>query len=154
MAIKPRLIHSFNSRSNLVMAILAFNLNPESISKLHDALLCLGKFSDSVSLEASHDKLILTALNSTKSAYASFTLDANKFFSKYDYNPARPGKATCDKFVFRIYNKALLSVFRGRACELNRERDTAVDRCEAFIEHGDGISKSRFTIRIVCKHGK
>lgn len=39
------------------MAILIFTLSPEGISKLHDALVCLGKFSESVSIEASHDKV-------------------------------------------------------------------------------------------------
>jgi cell cycle checkpoint control protein RAD9A len=39
------------------MAILSFTLNPDSISKLHDALVCLGKFSEAVSIEASNDKV-------------------------------------------------------------------------------------------------
>lgn len=39
------------------MAILNFTLNPEALSKLHDALVCLGKFSEAVSIEASHDKV-------------------------------------------------------------------------------------------------
>lgn len=39
------------------MAILNFTLNPESLGKLHDALVCLGKFSEAVSIEASHDKV-------------------------------------------------------------------------------------------------
>lgn len=39
------------------MAILVFSLGPESLSRLHDALVCLGKFSDSVSFDASHDKV-------------------------------------------------------------------------------------------------
>ena len=39
------------------MAILNFSLNPESLSKLHDALVCLGKFSEAVCIEAVHDKV-------------------------------------------------------------------------------------------------
>ena len=39
------------------MAILTFSLGPEALGKLHDALVCLGKFSDSVSFDASHDKV-------------------------------------------------------------------------------------------------
>jgi hypothetical protein len=39
------------------MAILNFTLSPEALGKLHDALVCLGKFSEAVSLEASHDKV-------------------------------------------------------------------------------------------------
>jgi cell cycle checkpoint control protein RAD9A len=40
-----------------MMAIFSFSLGPDSISKLHDALVCLGKFSDSVSFDASHDQV-------------------------------------------------------------------------------------------------
>jgi hypothetical protein len=39
------------------MAIVSFTLNPEALGKLHEALVCLGKFSEAVSLEASHDRV-------------------------------------------------------------------------------------------------
>lgn len=39
------------------MAILGFTLSPEAIGKLHDALVCLGKFSEAVSVQASRDKV-------------------------------------------------------------------------------------------------
>ena len=101
------------------MAILNFTLSPEGLSKLHDALVCLGKFSEAVAIEATHDKvchilpslkyslmvfqLVLTALNSSKSAYASFTLIGSQFFSKYHYKGVNgPGK---EKFNCKIYNK-------------------------------------------------
>ncbi|KAH6684107.1 DNA repair protein-like protein rad9 [Halenospora varia] len=134
------------------MAILNFTLNPEALSKLHDALVCLGKFSEAVSIEASHDKLVLTALNSSKSAYASFTLVGNKFFSKYQYKPLRSSNQTNQKFNCRIYNKALLSVFKGRIGDPTRERETAIERCDVAIEDGEG-AKSRFVIKIICRHG-
>jgi cell cycle checkpoint control protein RAD9A len=46
------------------MAILNFTLSPEALGKVHDALVCLGKFSEAVSLEASQDRVseILPAL--------------------------------------------------------------------------------------------
>ncbi|KAJ5046716.1 uncharacterized protein L3040_003948 [Drepanopeziza brunnea f. sp. 'multigermtubi'] len=136
------------------MAILNFTLNPESLDKLHSALACLSKFSEAVSLEASHDKLVLTALNSSKSAYASFTL-GNKFFSKYHFKPVKtsPQVNVKDKFICRIYNKALLSVFKGRTIDPTREKDTAVEKCDVAVEDGEGQAKSRFVIKIVCRHG-
>ncbi|GME28296.1 Rad9 [Neofusicoccum parvum] len=85
------------------MVALAFTLQPEALAALHDALVCLGKFSESVSIEARRDRLSLTALNSSKSAYASAALDAAKFFSHYTFAPATSngdGRFTC-----RIYNK-------------------------------------------------
>lgn len=106
------------------MAVLAFTLSPEAIGKLHDALVCLGKFSEAVSIEASHDKvrdiaslelsdflkLVLTALNSSKSAYCSFTLTGNKFFSKYLYRPVRSGNQAKEKFNCKIYNKVCYTI--------------------------------------------
>ncbi|CZT50216.1 related to rad9 protein [Rhynchosporium secalis] len=135
------------------MAILSFTLNPESLDKLHSALACLSKFSEAVAIEASNDKLVLTALNSSKSAYASFTL-GSKFFSKYHFKPIRPvGTPVRDKFTCKIYNKALLSVFKGRTVDPTREKDTAVEKCDVSIEDGEGKTKSRFVIRMTCRHG-
>ncbi|TVY35838.1 DNA repair protein rad9 [Lachnellula subtilissima] len=134
------------------MAILNFTLGPESFSKLHDALVCLGKFSEAISIEASHDKLVLTALNTSKSAYASFKLTGNKFFSKYQFKPPTSGTQAKDKFYCKIYNKALLSVFKGRGFDPTREKDTAIEKCEISVEDGEG-KKSRFVVKIVCRHG-
>ena len=50
-----------------------------------------------------HFQLVLTALNSSKSAYASFTLIGNKFFSKYHYRGVNG--QTKEKFNCKIYNK-------------------------------------------------
>ncbi|TQS35889.1 hypothetical protein Golomagni_03678 [Golovinomyces magnicellulatus] len=135
------------------MAILTFSLNPESLNKFYDVLVCLGKFSDYVSIEASQFKLVLTTLNSTQSAYASFSLSATKFFSKYNYKYIRPGRQIKEKFVFKIYNRALISVFKGRAVDPNREKETAVEKCEARVEDDEETLKSRFVIKMICRHG-
>lgn len=37
------------------MAVLTFTLSPEAVGKMHDAFICLGKFNESVSLEATKD---------------------------------------------------------------------------------------------------
>jgi hypothetical protein len=55
----------------------------------------------------------LTALNTSKSAYASFKLIGNKFFSKYQFKPPRSGTQAKDKFYCKIYNK--VSVLLGWA---------------------------------------
>lgn len=67
------------------MPLLSLTLAPEAVGKLHDVLVCLGKFSESVSLEAHSNKLILSALNLSKSAYASFTFDGTRFFARYQF---------------------------------------------------------------------
>jgi cell cycle checkpoint control protein RAD9A len=67
------------------MAVLNFTLSEDSVAILRDALICLNKFSDDVSLEAKRDSFILTTLNNSKSAYACFKFATNKFFSRYQY---------------------------------------------------------------------
>lgn len=39
------------------MHTLSFTLSPEAVARVHDAVLCLSKFSDSVSIEARTDKV-------------------------------------------------------------------------------------------------
>ena len=39
------------------MHILSFILSPEGVGRVHDAVLCLAKFSEMVSLEARSDKV-------------------------------------------------------------------------------------------------
>jgi hypothetical protein len=67
------------------MTTLAFTLSPASTARIHDALSCLSKFSDQISLEARRNQLCLSALNSTKSAYVVVALAANRFFDEYTY---------------------------------------------------------------------
>ena len=39
------------------MAVLNFTLSPEAVGKFYDALVCLGKFSENVCIEATNDKV-------------------------------------------------------------------------------------------------
>jgi len=39
------------------MVTLNFTLTPEAASRVHDFLICLAKFSDSVSIEARRDRV-------------------------------------------------------------------------------------------------
>jgi hypothetical protein len=34
-----------------------------------------------------------------------------------------------------------------------REKDTAIERCDVSVEDGEGTGKSRFIVKIVCRHG-
>lgn len=42
---------------SVIMHTVAFTLSPEGVVRVHDAVVCLSKFSESVSLEARHDKV-------------------------------------------------------------------------------------------------
>ncbi|KAK2612206.1 hypothetical protein QQS21_001782 [Conoideocrella luteorostrata] len=134
------------------MAILSFTLSEEGVSAFRDALICLSKFSDDVSLEAKKDSFVLTTLNNSKSAYASFRFSTNRFFSKYQFQPTGQFR---DRFHCTLYIRALISLFRSRSGSDNQrdaEKQTFIDRCDIVIEDGEGI-KSRFIVRIVFRNG-
>jgi len=39
------------------MVVLNFTLTPEAASKIHDLLVCLGKFSETVAIEARRERV-------------------------------------------------------------------------------------------------
>lgn len=39
------------------MVVLNFTLTPEAAAKIHDLLVCLGKFSDTVAIEARRERV-------------------------------------------------------------------------------------------------
>ncbi|KAL6850681.1 hypothetical protein ACO1O0_007805 [Amphichorda felina] len=134
------------------MAVLNFTLSEEGVSAFRDALICLNKFSDDVSLEARKDSFVLTTLNTSKSAYASFKFQTNKFFSRYQYHGSSQYR---DRFYCTLYIRALISLFRSRAgveSQRDAEKQTIIDRCDVAIEDGEGIS-SRFIARIIFRNG-
>ncbi|KAF2086706.1 DNA repair protein Rad9 [Saccharata proteae CBS 121410] len=132
------------------MVTLNFTLMPSASAALHDALVCLAKFSETVSIEARRDRLSLTALNSSKSAYASFALEASKFFSNYEFSPST--NSVEGRFTCRIMNKALISVFKGRQVD-PRGRDTVLERCEVSLQDRPDEAECRLIIRMVCNQG-
>ncbi|KAI2623921.1 Rad9-domain-containing protein [Hypomontagnella submonticulosa] len=134
------------------MAVLNFTLSEEGVSTLRDALACLGKFSDEVSLEAKKDRLVFTTLNLSKSAYASFSFAANRFFSKYEFEGVPQNR---EKFFCKLYSRALLSLFRVRSGDSlhDREKDTTIERCDVAIVDEPG-KKSRFVAKIIFRNGK
>ncbi|KAI5867917.1 Rad9-domain-containing protein [Durotheca rogersii] len=131
------------------MAVLRFTLGEEGVDVLREALACLGKFSDEVSLEAKKDRLVFTTLNLSKSAYASFSFAANRFFTKYHYEGETQHS---DKFFCKLYNRALLSLFRIRSGDSLREKDTTIDRCHVAIVDEVG-KRSQFIAKIVFRNG-
>ncbi|KAH8673742.1 Rad9-domain-containing protein [Xylariales sp. PMI_506] len=133
------------------MVLLRFTLSEEGVSALRDALACLNKFSEEVSLEATKDKLVFTTLNSSKSTYASFAFATNRFFSRYQFDGVVQNR---NKFFCKLYNRALLSLFRARSGDPlhEHEKDTTIERCDVAIEDEPG-RKSRFIVKIVCRNG-
>ncbi|KAH7241038.1 Rad9-domain-containing protein [Fusarium redolens] len=134
------------------MALLSFTLSEEGVSAFRDALICLNKFSDDVSLEARKDSFILTTLNTSKSAYASVRFATTKFFSRYQYQGSRQFR---DRFYCTLYIRALISLFRSRTApdsQRDAEKQTLIDRCDVAIEDGEGV-QSRFIARLIFRNG-
>ncbi|KAK3379753.1 Rad9-domain-containing protein [Lasiosphaeria ovina] len=132
------------------MAILNFTLSEEGVAVFHDSLSCMFKFSDDVCLEARKDKLTLTTLNSSKSAYICFSFSAPRFFSRYQFE----GNAQYrERFFCQLYNKSLLSVFRTRqGGDQARDGSATIERCDVTIDDGPG-KKSRLVAKIACRNG-
>ncbi|CAO2647818.1 Nn.00g087400.m01.CDS01 [Neocucurbitaria sp. VM-36] len=132
------------------MVVLNLTLTPEAASKIHDVLVCLGKFSDTVAVEARRERFTFTALNSSKSAYAAVTLDGKQFFTKYECIPSHGGPD--GRFTCSMYTKALLSVFKGRLYD-PLGRDGAIDRCEVSVQERENEAQCRFIVKMVCNQG-
>ncbi|KAJ4304998.1 hypothetical protein N0V90_000526 [Kalmusia sp. IMI 367209] len=132
------------------MVVLNFTLTPEAASKIHDLLVCLGKFSDTVAIEARRERFTFTALNSSKSAYAALTLDGKQFFSSYECVPSHGGPD--GRFTCSMYTKVLLSVFKGRLYD-PLGRDGAIDRCEVSVQDRADEMQCRFIVKMVCNQG-
>ncbi|KAF2280092.1 DNA repair protein Rad9 [Westerdykella ornata] len=132
------------------MVVLNFTLTPEAAAKVHDILICLAKFSDTVAIEARRERFTFTALNSSKSAYAALTLDGNQFFASYEFLSSHGGSD--GRFTCSMYAKALLSVFKARLNDPLR-RDGAIDRCEVSIQDRPDATQCRFIVKMVCDQG-
>jgi len=172
------------------MAVISFSLLPEPTARIYEALVCLAKFGENVSIEARSEKarfptappplrthingrltcrqLTLTALNSSRTGYASFALDAKTFFIDYAFDATSSAKGG-DRFTCQLLNKvrayqirrdqiyltgqqALQSVFKGRANDF-RGRETMIERCDVSIQDQPDKTECRLIVKMICKHG-
>ncbi|KAJ5143816.1 Rad9/Ddc1 [Penicillium bovifimosum] len=136
------------------MTSLSLSLSPPALVQLHDALICLSKFSETVSIEAEPDLLRLSALNSTKTGFASFAFEKEVYFQSYSFEAGGDGRGvSMDRFFCQIYIKAsvaLLSIFRGR---IDRNKDTAVERCDMELHEDLQQTECRLTVKMICGLG-
>ncbi|KAF2748036.1 DNA repair protein Rad9 [Sporormia fimetaria CBS 119925] len=132
------------------MVVLNFTLIPEAAAKVHDLLVCLGKFSETVAIEARQERFTFTALNSSKSAYAALTLDGDQFFSSYECIPSQGGPD--GRFTCSMSTRALLSVFKGKLYD-PLGRDGAIDRCEVSVQDRPDETQCRFIVKMHCNQG-
>ncbi|KAL2263730.1 hypothetical protein VTK26DRAFT_5374 [Humicola hyalothermophila] len=131
--------------------VVSFTLSEEGVAILHDALACMFKFSDDVCLEARKDKLTLSTLNISKSAYVCFSFAANRFFSRYTFEGSPQYR---ERFVCYLYIRSLLTIFRARqgGGDQSRDKDASIERCDVAVDDGAG-KKSRVVARISFRNG-
>ena len=48
--------------------------------------------------------------------------------------------------------QALLSVFKGRVGDM-RDKDTAVERCECYVQDQPNKTECRLIVKMICRHG-
>lgn len=94
------------------MSSLNFVLNAPAAQRIHDSLVCLSKFSEYICFEARRNRLTLSALNSTKSAYGAVTLSSTRFFDEYRFVAGGDVDAEGSRFTCRLYSKvAVLYIY-------------------------------------------
>ncbi|QIW95691.1 hypothetical protein AMS68_001209 [Peltaster fructicola] len=130
---------------------LNFTLSPEATGHVYEALVCLAKFGESVSIEARNDKFTLIALNLSKTAYAACTLDAKTFFTTYAFIPGKTVHDS-DRFTGQLYNKALQCAFKGRTGD-PRGREIAIDYCHVSVQERPDKAECRMVVKMHYKQG-
>ncbi|KAK6349052.1 hypothetical protein TWF730_009812 [Orbilia blumenaviensis] len=154
------------------MATLQIILNPLAVDRLYEALTCLSKFGDSVTLEARRNKLNLRTLNPTHSAHILICLAGDMFCDSYNFVPdptrlsfgSNGGSQVSQRgeegsFKCKMNVKALLPVFRGRYVQesINRERDEnsvgGIDKCEIVLQEKPNKGQCRLVVKLFCRHG-
>lgn len=132
------------------MPVFTFTTTPAGVAQLHDALSCLAKFDENISLEATAQEFRISSLNSSKTAYASFAFNGSLFFEKYHFRASNSTESIKKSWACKLQNRALLSIFKKRQIE-NKEKETSVERCELELQARDDETECRLVIRLFCK---
>ncbi|KAJ9124272.1 hypothetical protein QFC22_001072 [Naganishia vaughanmartiniae] len=110
-------------------------LQTHSLRKFKNILQCIAKFGDELQVQATHNELSLSAVNSSKSAFCLFLLDAGTFFHRYELTGSAAeggGGIKCKLLV-----KSVLSVL-GRGTQSQN-----VDTLQLQIIDADGVAPTR-----------
>lgn len=134
------------------MPTFTFTITPVAVAQLHDALSCLAKFDENISLEADAKELRISSLNLSKTAYASFIFNGSQFFEKYQFRSSVQGTdgETPRTWACKLQNRALLSIFKKRQID-NKEKDTSIERCEFELQARADETECRLVIKLFCR---
>ncbi|KIP03421.1 hypothetical protein PHLGIDRAFT_497258, partial [Phlebiopsis gigantea 11061_1 CR5-6] len=134
-------------------------IDASALKHLTKALTCLSKYSDELVMYATREHFILSATNSSLSAYCRFKY-GRQFFQRYSArdHPTLDEKPDDVRVSGQLLVKSLISILKHRTVE------KSVDRCELSVTEGrDGAQggdiddqdslESKLTVRLHCKHG-
>ncbi|KAJ2160167.1 hypothetical protein GGF46_002480 [Coemansia sp. RSA 552] len=99
-----------------------------SLRTFYRALQCLARIGNDISFEAQAQRLELIGINSSRSAYVSFTFQ-RRFFDSYEVAPA-PGSQSSAAFRCRVLAKPLVGMFKSRGPKPGH----AIEKCVLCIE--------------------
>ncbi|KZZ93379.1 Rad9 [Moelleriella libera RCEF 2490] len=148
------------------MANLSFTLSEDGVGGFRDALICLNKFSDDVSLEAREDLLQIRfrpagqfrdrfycTLYIRVSLLTELAIPQECLHQKLRYDVI--GQPWLQSSELTSSLQSLISLFRSRSFSDNQrdaEKQTSIDRCDVIVQDGEGI-KSRFIARVLFRNG-
>ncbi|ORY05753.1 Rad9-domain-containing protein [Basidiobolus meristosporus CBS 931.73] len=123
-----------------------------SLKPFYKILHCLSRIGEDLNLEARRNKLLLTTINSSRSAFGNFSC-SRKFFDEYKLHiePGDSEKEPLETFAWGGggSNQSLVSIFRKR-----NNLDKTVEKCELRLEEGAGAGdECRLVIQMFCKYG-
>lgn len=134
------------------MPIFTFTITPLAVAQLHDALSCLARFDENISLEANNQELRISSLNSSKTAYASFIFKSAQFFEKYQFRSSRQGAEgeNVKSWACKLQNRALLSIFKKRQAD-SKDKETSIERCDFELQARADETECRLVFKLFCK---
>ncbi|KAK9469703.1 Rad9-domain-containing protein [Lipomyces arxii] len=125
------------------------------------SIYALSRVNDHFTISVSKSQVSLSALNTSKSAYASVDFQANEFFDKFHFvedtsdlddtmrfssiNNRRSNK----EITIEVMTKFFVSIFR------RHEKENVLDRCEISLEYSDRQTpgESRLIVTLFCQFG-
>ncbi|KAF9189026.1 Cell cycle checkpoint control protein rad9b [Haplosporangium sp. Z 11] len=122
-----------------------------SIKGFQSVLLCLAKIGDDVVLEARPDGLVLSTINITRSAYASFSFSCS-FFETFHLDLDGEAIRHDQKGPYlrcSVLAKALVS-----ACKIRGKIEEKIEKLVFIMNAAEGVGENcRLTIEAIFKHG-
>ncbi|KAI1318704.1 cell cycle checkpoint control protein rad9a [Mortierella claussenii] len=115
-------------------------------------LACLAKIGDDIVVEARPDRFVLSTLNITRSAFATFTF-TRTFFESYHLDTTAEAikhDTTGPYLRCTILAKALMS-----ACRIRGNVESKIEKCCLVMNAAEGVGENcRLTVEIIFKYGK